>query len=106
MSLQFALITLGLVVLGAVAALSFFKRRSTPVSWLAQLRAGIASQAANFRWPVALNFMHPDRLVNRVRQREPSLIASHDFEGQASARTKGGGLKVTDQATAVDSSDQ
>ena len=106
MSLQFALITLGLVVLGAVAALSFFKRRSTPVSWLAQLRAGIASQAENFRWPVALNFMHPDRLVNRVRQREPSLIASHDFEGQASARTKGGGLKAADQATPVDSSDQ
>ena len=38
MSLQMALITLGLVVLGAVAALSFLKRRPTPASWLARAR--------------------------------------------------------------------
>ncbi len=99
-----ALITLGLVVLGVIAALSFLKRRTTPASWLAGLRAGIASQAANLRWPVALNFVHPDRLVNRVRQREPSLMASHDFERQPSARLKGDDLKATDQATPVDSS--
>ena len=103
-----ALIMLGLVILGVIAALSFLKRRSTSASWLARLRSGIASPVVNFRWPAALNFVHPDRLVNRVRQREPSLMASHDFEGHASARPKGSGSKAADQTTTtpVDSADQ
>ena len=79
MTLQWALVLLGLAALALIIGISFLQGREGVRTWFARLRSATLTWVRRISGARAWAVFRPGRLVDRVRQREPSLVATQDF---------------------------
>lgn len=80
MTLQLALILVGALVLAAVTGISLWQQRNNQRPLVRLIQVWILQRIENFNLEDVKNWLKPQRLAERLAQREPSLMPSGDFE--------------------------
>ena len=80
MNLQLALILLGVATFTGIVLLSLWQRRGPSGEWLERSRSGLQSILQRVPWGNIAAGLRPKKLVQRVRQKEPSLVSSGDLD--------------------------
>ena len=80
MNLQLALILLGVATFTGIVLLSLWQRRGPSGEWLERSRSGFQSILQRIPWRNIVAGLRPKKLVQRVRQKEPSLVSSGDLD--------------------------
>ena len=80
MNLQLALILLGVATFTGIVLLSLWQRRDPNGEWLERSRSSFRSILQRIPWGSIAAGLRPKKLVQRVRQKEPSLVSSGDLD--------------------------
>ncbi|MED5533597.1 MAG: hypothetical protein VX411_05745, partial [Pseudomonadota bacterium] len=80
MNLQLALILLGVATFTGIVLLSLWQRRGPSGEWLERSLSGFQSILQRIPWGNIAAGLRPKKLVQRVRQKEPSLVSSGDLD--------------------------
>ncbi len=80
MNLQLALILLGVATFAGIVLLSFWQKRGLSSEWLERFRSSFQRFLQRIPWGNIAAGLRPNKLAQRVRQKEPSLVSSGDLD--------------------------
>jgi len=80
MNLQLALILLGVATLMGIVLFSLWQKRGGSRVWLDKPHRWLQSSLRRIPWGDMVAALRPKELAQRVRQKEPSLVASGDLD--------------------------